>query len=160
MSLRIFFIISLILLSFASCKDQQKKVKPINIEFKKEGELQILKSKSDSLITTFEIEIAEDDYETQTGLMNRYSMDDEHAMLFIFPDMQLRSFYMKNTYIPLDIIYIDKDNIIVSIQANAKPLDETSLPSKVPAQFVLEINAGLTQKWAIAIGDKIVFNRT
>lgn len=160
MARRFVIIIGLILFGSVSCKEEQKEVKPLKIEFKKEGELRVFKAKSDSLIASFDIEIAEDDYEIQTGLMNRYAMDDNHAMLFIFPDMRLRAFYMKNTYIPLDIIYIDKDNVIVSIQENAEPFDETSLPSKVPAQYVLEINAGLTQKWSIAIGDKIVFNRT
>jgi len=74
--------------------------------------------------------------------------------------MRNRSFYMKNTYISLDIIYLDKDNVIVSIQENTKPLDETSLPSNFPAQYVLEINGGLSQKWSIGIGDKIVFTKS
>jgi uncharacterized protein len=73
--------------------------------------------------------------------------------------MRTRAFYMKNTYIPLDIIYLDKDNVIVSIQENAKPLDETSLPSGVPAQYVLEINGGLSQQWSIAVGDKMIFTK-
>ena len=152
------FIIASFLFSFSSCKEDQKVVKPIKIEFKKEGELILFKSKSDTIITRFDIEIADGDYETQTGLMHRYSMKDNRAMLFIFPDMSLRSFYMKNTFIPLDIIYLDKDKFIVSIQENAKPLDDTSLPSHVPAQYVLEINAGLTQKWSIEIGDRLEFS--
>ena len=68
-----------------------------------------------SLIAKFDIEIADDEYETQTGLMNRKSMKNDNAMLFIFPDMQMRAFYMKNTLIPLDIIYLDNNNTIVSI---------------------------------------------
>ncbi|MCF6296170.1 MAG: DUF192 domain-containing protein [Flavobacteriaceae bacterium] len=146
-----------ILFSFTSCKEDKKIIKPIKIEFKKEGVLTFFKSKSDSIITTFDIEIADTDYETQTGLMHRHSMLDNRGMLFVFPEMNLRSFYMKNTYIPLDIIYLDKDKFIVSIQENLKPLDETSLPSQVPAQYVFEINAGLTQQWSLKIGDRMEF---
>jgi uncharacterized membrane protein (UPF0127 family) len=62
---------------------------------------------------------------------------------------------MKNTKIPLDIIYINADKKIVSIQKNAKPLDETSLPSEAPAKYVLEINAGLSDQWNLQSGDKI-----
>lgn len=153
-------IIISMLFSFTSCKEDKKVVTPIKIEFKKEGELSLFHSKTDSLITSFDIEIADTDYETQTGLMHRHTMEENRGMLFIFPDMRVRSFYMKNTYIPLDIIYLDKENVIVSIQKNAKPLDETSLPSGIPAQFVLEINAGLSEKWLIKIGDKMTFNKT
>jgi len=78
-------------------------------------------------------------------------------MLFIFPDIRMRSFYMKNIYIPLDIIYLDSDKHIVSIQENAKPLDETSLPSLFPAQYVLEINAGLSEKLNLKVGDNMEF---
>ncbi|MCK5402333.1 MAG: DUF192 domain-containing protein [Flavobacteriaceae bacterium] len=145
---------------FTSCKEEQKIVEPIKIEFKKEGELTVFKSTSDTIITQFDIEIAESDYDTQTGLMHRHAMQNDRGMLFIFPDMRMRSFYMKNTYIPLDIIYLDKDRLIVSIQENAKPVDETSLSSLYPAQYVLEINSGLTKKWSIEVGDRITFTNT
>jgi uncharacterized membrane protein (UPF0127 family) len=78
-------------------------------------------------------------------------------MLFIFPNEAPRSFYMKNTRIPLDIIYISADSTIVSFQKNAKPFDETSLPSNAAAKFVLEINAGLADTWQLQIGDKVDF---
>ena len=153
-------IIGSIIFSISSCKEDKKTIKPIKIEFKKEGELSLFNSKTDSIITTFDIEIADNDYETQTGLMHRHYMKSNRAMLFIFPEMSLRYFYMKNTYIPLDIIYLDNNKNIVSIQKNAKPLDETSLPSGVSAQYVLEINAGLTQKWSLKIGDRMTYFRT
>jgi len=154
------FILGSILFSFSSCKEEQKTIKPIKIEFKKEGELTIYKSTSDTLITQFEIEIADNDYEIQTGLMHRKSMQNDRAMLFIFPDSRMRSFYMKDTYISLDIIYIDKNKHIVSIQENSKPLDETSLPSKFPAQYVLEINGGLAKELNLNVGDRIEFTKT
>jgi uncharacterized protein len=66
--------LSSLLLIITSCKKEQKEVKPIVFEFKKEGKLSLFKSSSDSLIATFDIEIADDAYETQTGLMHRKSM--------------------------------------------------------------------------------------
>lgn len=152
---------SLLLLTTSSCKKEQKNTfKPIEITFKKEGELRLLKANSDTLISQFDIEIAETDYERQRGLMDRKSMEDNQAMLFIFPNMQMRSFYMKNTYISLDIIYLDDANQIVSIQKNAKPLNESSLPSTAPAKYVLEINGGLSDRLNISEGDTMEFTKT
>lgn len=145
-----------------SCKEDGKshsKVTPVEIKFKKEGELSLLKASNDSLIKNLNIEIADDEYQTQTGLMYRSSMEDDQAMLFIFPDSEYRYFYMRNTEIPLDIIYIDQNKAIVSIQKNAKPHDETSLPSEGPAMYVLEINGGLSTQWDLQKGDKIEFTK-
>lgn len=151
------FLLLIITVCFTSCKKEQKASTPIKVEFRKEGELRLLKQDTDSLIKQFNIEFAEDEYETQTGLMNRYSMQDNQGMLFIFPNNQPRSFYMKDTFISLDIIYIDAQMKIVSFQKNAKPLDETSLPSGVPAKYVLEIKAGLSDQLQLVIGDKIEY---
>lgn len=144
-----------------SCKEDQKrsKVSPVEITFKKEGELSLLKASNDSLIQKLNIEIADDDYQTETGLMYRKSMEDSQGLLFIFPDSQYRTFYMRNTQIPLDIIYIDENRTILNIQKNAKPFDETSLPSEGPAKYVLEINAGLSTEWHLEKGDKIQFSK-
>lgn len=89
----------------------------------------------------------------------RGSMLDSQGMLFIYPDEAPRSFYMKNTYIPLDILFFSSDSIAVSFQENTIPEDENSLPSGEPAQYILEINAGLVEKWGIETGDKIKFDK-
>jgi len=152
-------LISCVLLLFG-CKEEPKTVvAPIKIEFKKEGLLQLYKSGTDSIISSFDIELAEDEYETQTGLMHRSSLQNNQAMLFIFPDVKMRSFYMKNTLISLDIIYLDEAKKVVSIQKNAKPMDETSLPSTAPAKYVLEINGGLSNQLNIVEGDSISFSK-
>lgn len=153
-------VLSSILLLVLGCKEEPNNVVvPIKMEFKKEGVLQLFKSETDSIISSFDIEFAEDEYETQTGLMHRGSMKNNQAMLFIFPNVQMRSFYMKNTLISLDIIYVDENQHIVSIQKNAKPMDETSLPSAAPAKYVLEINGGLSDQLKIVEGDSISFKR-
>lgn len=144
---------------FLGCKEEKttKTEDKVVVNFKKEGILYLKKADSDSIIKTLDVEIADNDYETQTGLMYRTELGDNESMLFIFPNSDYRSFYMKNTKIPLDIIYISEDKTIVSAQKNAKPYDETSLPSEVPAKYVLEINAGLYDEWQLEVGDRIEF---
>lgn len=143
-----------------SCKEEPRKVvKTEPVVFKKEGELTIIKQKVDTLITSLDIEIAESEYETQTGLMYRESMANDQGMLFIFPDERMHSFYMKNTEFPLDIIFIKADSTIASFQENAQPHNETGLSSQVPIKYVLEVNAGLAQKWLLEVGDKIDFKK-
>ncbi|WP_297693213.1 DUF192 domain-containing protein [uncultured Eudoraea sp.] len=142
------------------CKETPKSaVKTEPITFTKEGELSIYKAQSDSLIVSYSIEIAETDYETQTGLMYRESMETDQGMFFIFPDVLYHSFYMKNTKIPLDLIFIDQELKIASYKENAQPMDETGLSSEVPVQYVLELNAGQREKYSLEIGDRIEFIR-
>lgn len=103
----------------------------------------------------FRVEIADDEAERQHGLMNRPKMDRDRGMLFEFPSEQMRSFWMKNTYIPLDIIYIARDGRIVSIAANTTPFSEAPIPSEGPANGVLEINGGLAAELGIRPGDTV-----
>ncbi|SKB58964.1 hypothetical protein SAMN05660776_1944 [Salegentibacter holothuriorum] len=144
-----------------SCKDDnttETTIETEEITFTKEGEATLLKPNGDT-IKQIDIEIADNSYERETGLMYRESMEDEQGMLFIYNNEAPRAFYMKNTYIALDIIYFASDSTAVSFQKNAQPQDETSLPSGEPAQFILEINAGLADDWNIEVGDKIDFER-
>lgn len=139
-----------------SCREPKQKtvVKNQEISFTQEGTLQFYK-KSGALITELAIEIADTPYEIETGLMYRTSMKNTQGMLFIFEDVRPRYFYMKNTQLPLDIIFLDADKKVVSFAKNAVPLDETSLPSGVPAKYVLEVNAGWVDGWSIEPGDFI-----
>ncbi|MCG2459741.1 DUF192 domain-containing protein [Flavobacteriaceae bacterium F89] len=143
-----------------SCRDAPKKViKTEPIAFKKEGELTIFSVGKDSVRVKLDIEIADSDYETQTGLMYRSSMEENQGMLFIFPNTAMHSFYMKNTEFPLDILFVDENLKIAHIAPNAKPFDETGISSQVPVKYVLEVDAGLSQKLGLKIGDSIEFNR-
>ena len=132
---------------------QEIEITPQDIDFTRDGEVSIFKN--DSLIQPIEVEFAKNDEERALGLMYRSSMDEHQGMWFIFPEEAPRSFYMRNTEIPLDIIYLDKDKKVVSIAKNARPYDETSLPSEKPAMYVLEINGGLSDKWGIEKGDRM-----
>jgi len=143
-----------------SCKNKESEPAEIpqeQIAFTQEGKLQIIKQNEEKVY--FNIEIADTDYETETGLMYRESMEQSQAMLFVFDDERPHSFYMKNTYIPLDLFFITKDLKIATIVENAKPLDESSLPSEVPVQYVIETNAGIAALWDIKEGDSISWKR-
>ncbi|MDC7996067.1 DUF192 domain-containing protein [Altibacter sp. HG106] len=144
---------------FTQCKDtsSEEKVLTKKVAFKKEGTLLLKKAATDSVIARLDIEIADDDYQTQTGLMYRTTMQQDRGMLFIFEDERPRSFYMKNTQFALDIIYLDADQKVVSIQKNAQPMDPTSLPSEGDAMYVLEVNAGLSDQWNLQKGDHMSF---
>ncbi len=153
------FLCSTLVLTFACKEDSKKVIKTEPISFTKEGELSIYKAETDTVISTFDIEIAESEYETQTGLMYREAMEPQQGMLFIFQDVAMHSFYMKNTKIALDLIFIDENLKIVSFQEKAKPLDESGLSSKVPVQYVLEVNAGIVQSMGLSVGDSIAYQK-
>ena len=157
---RIFFCVVLCFsLVFVGCKEEKKVIKQTKVTFKKEGELSLYKITSDSSSIKLNIEIADTEYDTQTGLMYRDKMLDTRGMLFVFNDEAPRSFYMKNTRIPLDLIFADSNGKIVSFQKNAQPFDESSLPSNAPAKYVLEINAGLVDTWDLQIGDSLSYSK-
>ena len=114
-----------------------------------------MESPASDTLAVFDIEIAEQPTERNYGMMYRKSMDPNMAMLFIMDREEPQSFWMKNTYVSLDIIYINENMEVVSIQKNARPLDETSLPSGEPAKYVLEVKGGLSDKLNLKKGDKI-----
>ena len=101
----------------------------------------------------FSVEVMRTEAEREQGLMFRKSMAQDHGMLFDFETDQPLMFWMKNTYIPLDMVFIGSDGRVVSIARNAKPMDETVIPSKGPAAGVLELNAGAADKIGLKIGD-------
>lgn len=105
---------------------------------------------------TFSVEVADTPDKQQLGLMFRDSMPEDHGMLFIFPNERMRSFWMRNTRISLDIIYFDADYRVVSIAKGAKPCRTTrcpGYPSDGPAKYVLELNAGLADQLGLQVGD-------
>lgn len=138
---------------------KSEQLTPEKISFTKEGTLTILSAVGDTLKSTLDIEFAETDYEIQTGLMYREKMGETQGMLFLFPSEAPHSFYMKNTLIPLDLLFIRSDSSIAKIARNARPLDESSIPSGEPIQFVLEVNAGMSSQWGIQEGDKVYWHR-
>jgi uncharacterized protein len=126
-------------------------------QFKKEGELTFFKSDGKE-VKKMEIEIADNGQERQQGLMYRKSMDEGRAMLFIFPTEEMQGFWMKNTIMSLDLMYVNKNKEIVKIHKNAIPFSEKDIPSEKPAMYVVETVAGFADKYGLKEGDKIEFS--
>ncbi len=109
--------------------------------------------------TKVNIEIAEDEASRTQGLMGRQHMEEGQGMLFIFPDEDFRSFWMANTPLPLDIMYVNNARKIVTIQRNTVPSSEESVPSTAPATYVIEVNAGFADRHGITEGDMVQWLR-
>lgn len=95
----------------------------------------------------------------EKGLMYRKEMDKRSGMLFVYPLESVHQFWMKNTYIPLDMIFIDKDGVVVGVVENVPVLNEQRRGVDKPAKYVVELNAGQAREWGISAGAKIKINR-
>lgn len=126
--------------------------------FTPEGAGAFVSAQGDTL-AAFTLELAEGTAETTQGMMYRRSVPEGTGMLFIMPEEQYQSFWMRNTYVPLDIIYLSEAGNVVSIQANAQPMNETPLPSEGPAKYVLEIAGGASANLKITPGTKWLWKR-
>jgi uncharacterized membrane protein (UPF0127 family) len=141
-----------------SQKTESKTVKHASISFEKDGELTFVSSEG-NYISKIDIEIADNDDKRTLGLMDRISMEENQGMIFLFPYEQIQSFWMKNTVIPLDMIFVNRENEIVTIRANTVPFDTGQYRSTKPASIVVEVIAGYTATYNIKVGDKIVWRR-
>ena len=104
----------------------------------------------------FEIELAVTPEEQARGLMHREEMAADAGMLFLFEPIRPVSFWMKNTLISLDMLFVDTEGRIVNIGERTEPLSLDSVPSDGPVRAVLEINGGLSAQLGIRPGDKVV----
>jgi len=112
----------------------------------------------------FDVEIAADDASRERGLMFRDALEPDHGMLFLFDRAMSQTFWMKNTHIPLDILYFDDKYKLVSMQQRVPPCHSTGndcpvYPSTGPAQYVLELNAGVADKLGVKTGDELKVTR-
>ena len=107
----------------------------------------------------FTVEIADTPAQQQKGLMFRQELAPDAGMLFDFHESRQVSFWMQNTLIPLDMLFIRTDGSIANIRVNAHPLDPTSIPSDGPVEFVLEIPGGRSVELGIKAGDTVVNDR-
>lgn len=104
------------------------------------------------------VEIATSPLQMRAGLMFREEMAEDTGMLFAYPEQQEKiAFWMKNTFIPLDIIFIGQDGVIHHIHDRAKPKDLTQIRPNAPAIAVLELNGGAAERFKIAVGDNILY---
>jgi hypothetical protein len=103
----------------------------------------------------FKVEVAADDQSRETGLMFRKSMAPDAGMLFDFQTPQAVSFWMENTILPLDMLFVRADGTIARIKANATPYSRENIPAGEPVQLVIELNAGRAQALGISEGARV-----
>ena len=154
-ALIVVLIIIFLIISFLPKKEKTNK----EFMFKKDGELTFLDSTNHKPETKIDIQIADNDFDRGLGLMFRKSMEENQGMLFIFPADTIQNFWMRNTYIPLDMIFANSMNIIVTIQHATSTLSDQTYSSNAPAKYVIEVNSGFTDKNKIKVGDKISWIR-
>lgn len=125
-------------------------------QFTKQGELAFINSQGES-IRKIDIEVKQNDLDRQQGMMWRKSMDDTQGMLFIMDRAEPQSFWMLNTYLSLDIIYVDEHFRILNIAKNTQPQSLDPVYSKGDALYVVEVIAGFCDKFGVQPGDSIQF---
>ena len=111
--------------------------------------------RSGGTVARFSVEIADTDAERAHGLMNREKLAKSAGMLFVYDTPRRAGFWMKNTLIPLDMIFADAAGAVTRVHSNAKPLDTTSIDGGDGVAFVLEINGGLAKRLGIAAGSQL-----
>lgn len=138
---------SLLLLGACEQKNEQPSIQ-MHVPFQKEGTLAFMRPDS-TRIATIDVEIAETDEERSRGLMQRRSLPSRGGMLFLFAEADTQSFWMRNTPLPLDIIFVDADGQIVNIARRTRPFSEDRIRSSGPAKYVVEVRAGFTERHGI-----------
>ncbi len=103
----------------------------------------------------FTVELADDDHEREIGLMHRGQMAADHGMLFDFVTPRRVGFWMRNTFIPLDMLFLKSDGEIVAIMENIRPHAETPVGPDRPVRAVLELNGGVAGKLGLKVGDAV-----
>jgi uncharacterized protein len=117
--------------------------------------LQLLEIVTSTGRHAFQVEVADSDESRQRGLMDRRYMAADQGMLFEFASNAPVAFWMKDTYIPLDMIFIGPSGTVTHIAANAEPLSERVIPSGGPCMAVLELNGGTAASIGLKVGDRV-----
>lgn len=107
-------------------------------------------------VIKFKTDIADTREKQEYGLMFQNSIPNDYGMTFLYSGEKVISMWMKNTYIPLDMVFFDKQGYVVHIIKNAQPHDLSPKSSVIPVKGVIEMNGGLVEKNGISVGDKIV----
>ncbi|MDZ7719536.1 MAG: DUF192 domain-containing protein [Balneolaceae bacterium] len=143
------------LLFISSCNDtnqqSENQIKETGRELEFIGEVSFIRAENDT-ISTIDVAVADDNNSRSEGLMNVTELPDDSGMLFIFSNDSPRSFWMANTPLPLDIIFVNSDMEIVRIHRNTQPFSQQSIQSEAPARFVVEVSAGYTLEHDIREG--------
>ena len=153
-------LVALVLSLGSGCVTSDSKEKRVESEpvFRPDGILDFVRPDG-SIVSRIVIEIAENPAAHAAGLMYRRSLSDQAGMLFLFPSPEAKSFWMKNTPLSLDIIFLDEEGTILNIVKRTTPFSESPILSTGAAQYVVEVRAGYVDTHGIAAPQKIVWQR-
>ncbi len=105
----------------------------------------------------YTVEVAQSPQAQETGMMYRRAMPADHGMIFPFATARVLTFWMENTWLPLDLVFIGDDGKVAGIAADAKPMSRDIISSQVPARAVLELNGGEAARIGLRVGDKVSY---
>lgn len=154
-------IVSMLLLIFAGCRSDERDLPTIRTEseFRRDGSLSFLTPQGEP-IATIDIEIADTDEARTRGLMGRRSLPTRSGMLFIMDSTDTTGFWMRNTPMPLDIIFVGPDSQVVSIARRTRPYSDENIQPEAPKKFVVEVRAGQADRLGITDSTRITWQRS
>jgi uncharacterized membrane protein (UPF0127 family) len=144
----VFFFLEISLLSACTCHNQTLQVNLPPTLIRKDGTLDFVHL-GESIKASIAIEIADTPETQMKGLMGRSSLDDSNGMLFVFERIEPQKFWMKNTRVPLDIIFIGEDGCIVNIVESTTPMSNQRYKSSGPVKYVVEVRAGFAKRFQL-----------
>jgi uncharacterized membrane protein (UPF0127 family) len=154
------YLLLVFLFGFTACSSPDRQT-PDTPETTREleftAEIQFLRS-DQSVVSGIKASVADTDELRSAGLMNVYSLPEDAGMIFLFDNNRPRSFWMANTPLSLDILFVNSDMEIVRIHRNTTPFSQESIESERPAKYVIEVNAGYTLRHDITEGQTVLFN--
>jgi uncharacterized protein len=142
----------------ASCGEQETlPTRQTDIPLRTDGRLDFV-APDGAVLTSIQVEIADGDSARVRGLMQRRSLGMNEGMLFVFDEPDTLSFWMENTYIPLEMMFVAPDSHIVNIE-RARPLSRDQVTSLAPARFVVEVRAGFSERFGVGGGTRVRWQR-
>lgn len=157
------YLLTLLIATFvvaSACESRRDQLPTLRTEipFRKDGTL-VFERPDGGTITEIAIEIADTDSAQMRGLMDRRSLPRGSGMLFVNESAEDRSFWMRNTPMPLDIIFVGSDSAVVNIARRTRPYTDDRVTSEGPAQFVVEVRAGFVDRYGITDSTRIRWRR-
>lgn len=129
-----------------------KKTAKLDLTFKHQATL-FFQNEAEENYATFKVELADTEEKQTQGLMHRTSIKEDQGMLFLMEEEEIHSFWMDETYISLDVIFIDADKEVVFIAKGTEPKSQEPIRSLSPSKYILEVKAGVADQFGIKVGD-------